>query len=298
MKNILARPFYSIAFIALAFVSCDDQSGQQQDVIDDEVFDPNSSINTVFDGKIFSIPSPIQTAYFIKEMNLPFDGDLLSDDRKTGQYVDEYSQALNLGIYGADLAYSSIYDQKGTSIRYLASIEKLTSQLGLSSTFDADFMSRFEKNNGNEDSLVGLMSDAFSKADNFLKSANRKSTSALILTGGWIEMMYFANELGAQNSSEEMMKRIGEQKETLNSLVSILSEYNGKNQNDELIDQLKSLKTSFENIDLTYEYSAPETDSESKLTTFHHSLGVNASEEVMEGVKTKIKEIRANIIKG
>lgn len=298
MKNTLLRPFYFIALSALVLTACGDGNEGAGNEIDDEVFDPNSSINTVFDGKIFSIPSPIQTAYFIKEMNLPFNEKLLNDDQKTGKYVDEYSQALNLGIYGADLAYSSIYDQKGVTLRYLSAVEKLTSLLGLSSTFDADFMKRFEKNNGNEDSLVILMSDAFSKADNFLKSANRKSTSALVLTGGWLEMIYFATELNANKSSDNIVRRIGEQKETLNSIIAILAEYNSKKQNDELIDQLRSLQKSFEKITINYQYSAPETDSDKQITTFHHTLEVSAPAGAIEEIKTKVKEIRANIIKG
>ena len=59
----------SIQFILIASLSsltlssCGEDAPIEQNVIDTDVFDPNSSLNTIFDGKIFSIPSPVQTAY-------------------------------------------------------------------------------------------------------------------------------------------------------------------------------------------------------------------------------------------
>jgi hypothetical protein len=270
---------------------------ENQDTIDQDALDPNSSLNTVFDGKIFSIPSPVQTAYLIKSLNLPFDASLLSDDKAVGNYVTDHKQALNLGIYGTDLGYSALYDQKSTTMRYLRSVEKLTSELGLEAAFDTSFLKRFEENNGNEDSMITLMSDAFRQADNFLKQANRKSTAALILTGGWIESIYFACKLNEKKASPDIQRRIGEQKQSLNSIIDILTEYNKGGSNDGLIAELKDLQASFDKIELQYEYAAPETDKENHLTTFHHKLNIVMDGGVLNEIRTKIEAIRANIIK-
>ena len=48
---------------------------------------------------------------------------------------------------------------------------------------------------------------------------------------------------------------------------------------------------------MNYEYTAPETDSESKLTTFHHSLDMNFDQTTLEEISTKLTQIRSNIIK-
>ena len=145
--------------------------------------------------------------------------------------------------------------------------------------------------------MVQLMSDAFSKADNFLKKSDRKSVSALVLAGGWVESLYFSCELNNQKASEKMLKRIGEQKETLKTLIDLLSEYNKENKNDSLIEELNDLMSSFDKIDLQYEYEAPEIDEKERLTTLTHRLNVNVSEKVLEEIRTKITSIRNNIIK-
>lgn len=270
---------------------------KEKNEIDKEVFDPNSALNTIFDGKIFSIPSPVQTAYLIKRLNLTFDESILNDEKNATSYVTEYQQALNLGIYGTDLGYSTLYDQKNISMKYLNSVEKLTAQLGLDAAFDSSFISRFEANNNNEDSMIMLMSDAFKQADNFLKNANRKSTSALILAGGWIESIYIACELNAKKESEDVKRRIAEQKQSLSSIIELLTEYNKGGSNDELIKGLEDLKTSFDKIAFNYEYAAPETDKEKKVTTFHHTLEVEFNDGVMDEITEKLRAIRGSIIK-
>lgn len=233
----------------------------------------------------------------IKSLNLPFDGSLLNDDKLVGSYVTDHKQALNLGIYGTDLGYSTLYDQKSTTMRYLRCVETLTSELGLDAAFDTSFLKRFEENNGNEDSMILLMSDAFRQADNFLKQANRKSTAALILTGGWIESIYFACKLNAKKASPDIQRRIGEQKQSLNSIIELLTEYNKGGSNDGLIEELKGLKASFDKIEMNYEYAAPETDKDKHLTTFHHTLDINIDDIILGEIQAKIEAIRNNIIK-
>ncbi len=296
MKKSLILSIVSLA--CLTIYSCQSDNETEQNVIDEEVFDPNSSLNTIFDGKIFSIPSPVQTAYLIKKLDLSFDESLLNNADNVADYITEYQQAVNLGIYGTDLGYSAMYDQKNITLNQLSSVEKLTTELGLDAAFDSEFIKKFEENANDENASIFLMSDAFRKADNFLKHSNRKATSALILTGGWIESIYFASQLNQKKPNKEIQVRIGEQKQTLNSIIDILKEYNHEGFNDRLISELNDLKKSFDQIKLNYKYEAPDTDQEAKTTTFHHQLEIEISEQTIKDINTKISQIRADIIKG
>jgi hypothetical protein len=296
IRKILLPTVAVISCVSL-LSSCGDSETQEKNTIDEEVFDPNSSLNTIFDGKIFSIPSPVQTAYLIKSLDVGFDATLLNDNSNVGDYITEYQQALNLGIYGTDLGYSALYEEKNISMKYLNSVEKLTAELGLDAAFDTSFLKRFEENSGDSDSMILLMSDAFKKSDNFLKHANRKSTSALILAGGWIESVYFACELNAKKQSPDIERRIAEQKQSLNSIIDILTEYNKGGSNDTLIADLSDLRLSFDKIIMNYEYAAPETDEEKNKTTFHHTLALDFDQEILNEIKTKLSSIRSNITK-
>jgi hypothetical protein len=296
MKTTFFRLFL-LSFGIAVVASCGNGEGDDKQQVDKEIIDPNQSLNTNFDGKIFSIPSPVQTALLIKQANLPFNQDLLNPIENASNYSTEYKQALNLGIYGTDLGYSSLYEQKSVSLKYLSVVEKLTGQLGLEKAFDKKFMSRFEKNSDNQDSVMMIVSDAFRKADNFLKSSNRKSTSALILTGGWIESLYFACELNKTKENKKIIERIGEQQQTLHTIIEILKEYNKSNTNNDLIKDLEDLRFFFDKVIIDYQFVEPKTDSKNKTTTLQHNISVKIDTDVLNQITLKVRTIRENILK-
>lgn len=277
-------------------VSCNSgEKAEEENMIDEEVLDPNSSLNTNFDGKIFSIPSPVQTSMLIKEAKLPYTENLLNSLDNLSLYTTESKRALNLGIYGTDLGYVTLYNQNATSLKYLKAVEKLTSELKLESAFDKDFMTRFEKNNTNQDSMVKIVSDAFQKADNFLKNNDRKNTSVLILTGGWVESLYLACELNRNFSNSQITNRIGEQQETLNTIIEILDLYNKNGVNDEILSSLEDLKLSFDKITIEYDYVAPKTDAAKKMTTLQHKTKVKMDSNILNMITMKINTLRDKI---
>ena len=295
------RNLYKLFFISILtscfIVSCNsDEKPEEENMIDEEVLDPNSSLNTNFDGKIFSIPSPVQTSMLIRDAKLPYTENLLNSVDNLSLYTTESKRALNLGIYGTDLGYVTLYNQNATSLKYLKAVEKLTSELKLEGAFDKTFMTRFEKNNTNQDSMVKIVSDAFRKADNYLKNNDRKNTSVLILTGGWIESLYLACELNRNFSNKLITNRIGEQQETLNTIIEILDLYNKNGINDEILSSLEDLKLSFDKIMIEYDYIAPKTDEAKKMTTLQHKTKVKMDSNILNMITMKINTLREKII--
>lgn len=295
---MILKKLYFLTFISTSVLMLSSCGGEKQEkqVIDQEVFDPESSLNTVFDGKIFSIPSPVHTALLIKDLSIDFDKNIINNHENASKYAEEFQQAINLGIYGCDLGYVSIYSQKKEALTTLNAINAISDKLGINSAFDADFMKRFEDNSTDEDSMIYLMADAFKRADNYLKENKRKEISALILTGGWIESMYVATSINAAKQDSLINKRICEQKQTLETIVQVLNENNVADANTELISELEDLKDTYDKIVFNYTYEAPETDKEQKLTVFHHTIEIIYSDKLMAEIKNKIEAIRNNLI--
>lgn len=286
-----------ILILSLVFMpSCNSKSTDTDESIDEEILDPKSSLNTNFDGKIFSIPSPVQTSMLIKDAKLPYTEVLLNSTENVSNYTDEVKKALNLGVYGTDMGYTTIYNQHSTSLKYLNCIEKITADLDLEGAFDKTFMERFEKNNTNQDSIVKIVSDAFQKADNFLKNNDRKNTSILILTGGWIESLYLACELNNISNNKKLVDRIGEQQQTLTTIIEILELYNKNGINDEILNLLEDLKLSFNLVKIEYDYVPPSVDEKKKITTLNHGTEVILDSNVLNMITMKINKIRASIV--
>lgn len=281
------------AFALGILFSCGDAKPLKE--IDEDIKDPNSSLMTNFDNKVFSIPSPVQTSLLIKELNLPFYLELLNPVENISEYSTKMSQSLNLGVYGTNLGYCAIYGENSYSIKYLSVVQKLTEKLGLTGAFNKRFLERFEGQLANQDTLMAIVTDAFKQADLFLKNANRKADAALILTGGWIESMYLSSEINIQKSSPRIVERIGEQQWTLNSIIELLSEYNKGGQNDALIQDLKDLQFYFDKIEFKYSYNEPTTDVAKKTTMLNHKLEIKIDTDILNQISMKIRSIREKI---
>ena len=269
-----------------------DGDGKEMDA---DIKDPTKTLLTNFDNKVFSIPSPVQTSMLIKQLNLPFYSDVLNNPENISGYSTKASQALNLGVYGTDLGYCALYSESAYSLKYLSAVQKLSEKLGLSGAFDKSFMKRFEGHLSNQDTLMTLVSEAFKKGDMFLKNANRKSDAALILAGGWIESMYISSEINIKKAAPRIVERIGEQQWTLVSIIDILSEYNTKGANDELIRDLEDLQFYFDKIESKYTYVEPTTDVENKTTMLNHKLEIKIDTDILNQISMKIRSIREKI---
>lgn len=294
MKKITYYAF-TFCFLLFGILSCNsDEDSKNLITVDQE--DLNQSLNTKFDGKIFSIPSPILTMLLVKKVSKDFHPEYLAPTSNVDNYQSEFKRALLVGVYGADLGYTSMYRDKNKIMEYLVTVEKLTNSLGLESSFDKNFLERYQNNIDNSDSMMYIVADAFKNADLFLKSGDRKSVSALMLAGGWTESMHFASELAIKHKNKELTERIGDQNQTLETMISLLEVNNKQNSNDELIVLFKDLKESFDKITINYEFNEPETDAANKITTLTHKVNFDIDEDTLLEIHSKIKFLRQFII--
>lgn len=282
-----------LTVVALVATAC----GSGHDDNEDTLPTVDSAQTTILNvsGEIFSIPSPIQTAFLIKGSGANYSKDVLNDAKKASQYSTNFSKALNLGIYGADLGYVTIYDQTQDAIGYLNAAKKLADELGVSGAFDASTIERFQKNLGNKDSMLVLVGVAYRSSDAYLKNNDRNDVSGLVLAGGWIESLYFATNVYKIKPNEDVKRRIAEQKTSLQSLIKLLTQFYSQPEYTEFVDNLNDLSSVFDGVEFKYTYEKPTTDAEKKMTTINSKSEVKISAEQIELITQKVKSIRAQI---
>ena len=262
---------------------------------EDSIKNPDESIFLIGD-QIFSIPSPVQTAFLIKDVGVPFNSDYVNPADNAMNYSSNFSKALNLGIYGADLGYLTIYEQTDGALRYLKSVRGLSKELGLEGAFDEKLADRFSSNIGNQDSMLVFVSDAYRNSDNYLKENDKNDVAALVLAGGWVESMYIAADAAFSSNNPLLIERLGDQKKPLASLIAMLGQYNTDTDYEDLINELEDLYGIFEEIKYTYEYIPSSTDESKKETTIKSKHTVEIADGDLEAIIEKIKSIRTEIV--
>jgi hypothetical protein len=275
-------------------VSCNNETKKVTD--DKPPVDSTQSTILNVNGEIFSIPSPIQTSYLLKGSGAPYSKEILNPANKVPQYSTNFSKGLNLGIYGADLGYVTIYDQTQDALADLNSAKKLADDLGVAGAFDPLTIQRFQKNIGNQDSMLLLVGVAYRSSDSYLKNNDRSDVSGLVLAGGWIESLYFATAVYKTKPNEDIKRRIAEQKSSLESLIKLLTQFYSQPEYTEFVDNLNDLKTVFDGVEFKYTYQKPSIDPVNKMTVINSKTDVKITPEQIESISKKIKAIRNQIV--
>lgn len=299
MKLLGTSTRFSILFISIFLFSCSDEpkTGQPETISDEiEVQSDNAAIPSMLkmDGEIFSIPSPVQTAILFKRMNVEYNSSLLNDVGNAENYTNRFQKALNLGVYGADLAYLSNYQDNQKKLNYFKAITDLSEDLDIQNSIDQSLIDRFAANRDNPDSLYSINAALFKAGDQYLKENQEDEVATLILTGGWIEAMHIAVQ--AAKGDPIFLGRVGEQKHAIKSVLGLLSKLDSE-QAMALSMKFQDLKTIFDGLEYTYKFEKPITDGAEKVTYFNSKSSVEIDEPTFIEIENKVSEIRQFITK-
>ncbi|MBK9762031.1 MAG: hypothetical protein IPO87_01405 [Flavobacteriales bacterium] len=173
----------------------------------------------------YNIPSPMETAGLLKKAGAKYNKNILNDVKNVDKYTSAGQQALNLGIYGADLSYTSVFNHTQESMFYTSCSRKLADRLGVISAFNDSTLELMQSKLNDRDALLDIVSETYWNVDAYLKENGRDNISALMIAGGWVEGLYIATQVSKINDTPELRQRIAEQRISLNDLSNLLNSY-------------------------------------------------------------------------
>jgi hypothetical protein len=234
-------------------------------------------------AKVFNaMPSPIEMAEIIQKSKVLYDPELLNDHKKTADYVTTMERALNLGVYFADLSFTSVFDHQQESVNYLKAAQKMATELNILNVFNEKITTRMESNMNNKDSLLTIISEAYLATDHYLYENQMQSVSAAVLVGSWIEGLYIATRLrSAEGESDIIISKISEQQPSLKSLLGLLKDCK------EI--ELSQIKDKLIKVEEYYNEVKVETAADSTKTT-------TMSNATFKKIKAAINNIRTTIV--
>ncbi len=243
----------------------------------------------------FNIPSPMETAALLKKAGAQYNAKILNDVKNVDRYTTASQQAVNLGVYGADLSYASVFDQTQESMFYTATTRKLADKLGITSAFDDGTVERMEQNMNDRDSLLNIISETYWNMDGYLKENGRDNISALMIAGGWLEGLYIATQIAKTNDSPELRTRIAEQKLSLGDLIALLDTY--ESEDDALVrmrNDLRALSNLFAAIEVGTD-ADPATEQDGVVVIGGPS-SASLTDEQLSTLRQRTLEIRNQLI--
>ncbi len=283
----------SVISILMCLSSCTEKTKQPSQPPVADTTGISSSGTMRFEGVLVSVPSPAQVASLIQKQKIAFNDKHLNSIQNRSKYLNQTKKALNLGVYGTDLAYLSNYEMGQIINDYFDVIASLSSDLGILDNIDKKLVTRLGNNLDNRDSILVLNGELYLAGDHYLKANNKPQISSMILIGGWIESIFITCSEAPAN--QELRNRLAEQKYAAQNMSMLVEKMD-----DPVFSPLKSdlitLCNQLQSLESNYEYKQPITDKREKITYLRSQSSVMMTDEQLAQILEQIQKIRNFII--
>lgn len=245
----------------------------------------------------YALPSPVEMTTLIKSSGGEFRKNLILDPQRANDYQTLQTQAFALGVYGADLSYSGLYEQKQDAIKLLAAAKRIASKVGVEDAYNAEFIERANANLGNRDSIMGILTEVYWETNSALKENNRNELAMLILGAGWAEGVYIGAELiDIDNIDKDIAKRLVEQKFTAMQLQELFKKYAENEIVSNSYEIFAPLLDVYATLNVEVKSSSMKTDDASGKVVIGGKTELNYTTEDLKRLMKAAKDVRAKLI--
>lgn len=293
--NTLKPLFIGAMSASLVLVGCGEDKSTSEDK--KPAVENVDTVEDVSDNMYYSVPTPNELFNVLKLLNMPFNASLMNDPANADKYTESMSQALNFGVYSADLAMASSYNESTNTLAYFKVIRKLGEALNINNAFDETVFKRLEENisSGKTDSLAILSNETYYDAYSYLEENQRGSTLALIVIGGWVESIHIMANSSKFVEGSEFAKRLADQKLTMENLMGFLMQFQDDENVAIIMEELIPLDEFFMNLEVI-EGDEITTSQEDGVYMLSGGSDVSMSAEDFEVLKTLVSDLRGSIV--
>lgn len=294
MKKInlmnVSKYLFSVS-VAAMMVSCG--GGDNKDASNESPVTMDSSAQRAEEPQqvSYNLPSPLQIASLFQKSGLKYLEGVTNKQKDPSKYTANYTKSLNLGVYGADLAYCVLNKQSQEALTYMKSSTQLASSLGMTSIFqEGGFVARFEKNINNEDSLRNIIAELQMATDTYLEDNEQQQISAIAFAGAWTEAMYIGSRVFEKSKDKKLNNKISEQMTILYKIVNVLKTHEAKDPGiAALVSELNSLLDTYTNFESVKKSKTASAEDDP-------SLVVELTEKETADLIKKITEMRNKFV--
>ena len=225
MKKIFAGfilPLLIIGFTSLS--SCKDRATakQQKKAEKEEI----KQIQGQIESNVYPLPTSAEVIRMLTELEVGYIIGITNPVENSKKYFTSSTRAINLGVFGADLSYATLYNQQQDVINYLDAIRSLANELNMSKIYNEDLYDKIKQNFDNKDELVKVLTSSFNDTYSYLSDNDQQPLALLVVGGAWVEGMYLTTHVSeAAYQVAGISKVLLEQKKSFDLFLEITKPY-------------------------------------------------------------------------
>ena len=199
---------------------------------------------------IYPLPTSFEVTEMINDLEIGYDIGVSNFTENADKYFTEAKKAINIGVYGADLAYASTYQMKQEVMLFLETSRKLADDLGIASIYNEELIGEVENSIDKKGKLVEIITNSFYDIFSQLNQNGKANLALLGVAGSWVESLFITTQVSANvYHNLGLVQIIFNQKTSLGMLMDILNENIGDEKIDEMIIELTPLYNIYETVD-------------------------------------------------
>ncbi len=262
-----------LPFIILGIISLNSCKGKKEREIKKVELEQKESIEGQIESNVYPLPTSAEVIQMLTQLEVGYIFGITNPVENSKKYFSSTAKAINLGVYGGDLSYATLYNIQQEVINYLDAIRILANELNMSQIYDETLYDRIKLNFDNRDELVKILTEAFDKTYAYLSDNDQQTLALLVVGGAWVEGMYLTTHVSeAAYQVAGISKNLIEQKKSFELYLEVTKPY----ENDPAI---KDFLTKLEPIKAVYS-----------------TLGTSLTEQNIKDITKAIELVRAQII--
>jgi len=144
---------------------------------------------------VYPLPTSAEVIKMLTELQVGYIVGISNPVENAKKYFTGTNRAINMGVYGADLSYATLYNMQQEVINYLDAIRVLANELNMSEVYDETLYDNIKANFDNREALVKILTDAYNNTYAKLSENNQQTLALLVVGGAWVEGMYLTTHV-------------------------------------------------------------------------------------------------------
>jgi len=247
MKKIFAGfilPLLIISFTSLS--SCKNSAPKQQKSAEKQ---EAKEIKSQIETNVYPLPTSATVIKKLTELEVGYIIGISNPVANAKKYFDSQSRAKNLGVYGADLSYATLYNQQQDVINYLDVIRSLSNELNMAKVYNEDLYAQIKKNVDNKNELVNILTKEFNDIYAFLSENDQQPLALLVVGGAWVEGMFLTTHVSeAAYQAPDFSRVLLEQKKSFDTYLEITKPYLNDASISDFVKLMEPVKKVYEGI--------------------------------------------------
>lgn len=248
MKRLLFVFLPLVVFSLTVATSCKgNRSGDSQKKVDSEEVE---TLTKELEEAVYPLPTSAEVIRMLTELEVGYIIGISNPPQNVHNYITSRQMALNMGIYGADLSYATLYNMEQEALDYLESIRVLANELNMSTLYNERLYNEIKQSYDDRDRLVSILTSAFNGTYKYLSENDQEAQALMVVAGAWVEGMYITTHISETVYHVEGMVRVlMEQKKSFELFLEIAKPHSEEPSVSDILRILEPVRVIYEGVD-------------------------------------------------